>query len=221
MGIKPGRRARQAWWGPNIFGIHVGTGFYDTWRWEAYYSPKLWDSMEARIAPLEPDLDGTRRSEVQWSGWPDGGLSAEVWMRGWEPELGSEEEIEFLAAVAVKETEGVDMSNLDYEVRSHMLLGVMRVAFESRREKHLEDLKRRIIDAGRVDEDKAEQWVQEALKVMEPYVQKWDGWPAAEDRSELLRHILVENGQLFGRWKLAKGSKEFYFELKAPRAYCS
>jgi hypothetical protein len=54
--------------------------------------------------------------------------------------------------------------------------------------------------------------------VMEPYVQRWDAqWPAAiEDRSGLLRHILMENGQLFARWKLSPLSKEFNFELK-PR----
>lgn len=80
-----------------------------------------------------------------------------------------------------------------------------------------EDLKRWIVEAGRIDESKAEQWIQEVLMVMEPYVQMWDVWPAAaEDRSELLRHILMENAQLFPRCKLSFLSKEFNFELK-PR----
>ena len=191
------------------------------WAWEAHYSRKLWDSVEARIAPLEPNLDGTRKSEVHWCGWPDGGVGLQAWRRGWEPEVGSEEELGFLAAVAAKETESViHVSNLDYAMRSHMLLGVMRAAFESaERKRHVEDLKRRIVEASRIDdESKAEQWIQQVLMVMEPYVRKWDAqWPAAvEDRSELLRHILMENGQLFARCKLSPLFKEFDFELK-PR----
>ena len=202
-------------WNPNQFGVHVAQGSFDMWAWEAHYSQKLWDSIEARIAPLEPDLDGARKSEVDWCGWPDGGVGVQAWWRGWEPEVGSEEEIEFLAAVAVKETESTEVSNLDYAMRSHMLLGVMRAAFETEREKHMEDLKRWIIEAGRIDESKAEQWIQEVLMVMGPYVQKWDVWPAAvEERSGLLRHILIENGQLFARWKLSPASKEFDFALK-------
>lgn len=147
----------------------------------------------------------------------------QAWWRGWEPEVGSEEEIGFLAAVAVEETEGVvDVSNLDYAMRSHMLLGVMRAAFESaERERHVDDLKRGIVEAGRIDDkSKAVQWIQNVLMVMEPYVQKWDApWPAAvEDRSELLWQILIENGQLFARWKLSLLSKEFNFELKPTMA---
>jgi hypothetical protein len=202
---------------PNQFGIHIAQGAFDMWAWEAHYSQELWGSIEGRIAPLEPDLDGTRKSEVDWCGWPDGGVGVQAWWRGWEPEVGSEEEIEFLAAVAVKETEGIDVINLDYAMRSHMLLGVMRAAFEAEREKHVDDLKRWMVEAGRIDETKATKWILEVLMVMEPYVQKRNVWPVtAEDRSELLRHILVENGQLFARWKLSPLSKEFNFELK-PR----
>jgi hypothetical protein len=203
---------------PNQFGVYTAQGAFDVGAWEAHYSQKRWGSIEARIAALEPDLDGTRKSEVSWCGWPDGGVGVQAWWRGWEPEVGSEEEIEFLAAVAAKETEGFDVSDLDYAVRSHMLLGAMRVAFEIEREKHVEDLKRLIVEVGRIDETKAKQWVQEVLVVMEPYVLKWDVWPAAaEDRSELLRHTLLENGQLFARWKLSPLSKEFDFELKPRR----
>jgi hypothetical protein len=206
-------------WNPAQFGILLAQGWFDVWAWEAHYSRKLWNSIEARIAPLEPDLDGTRKNEVIGYGWPDGGVGVQAWWRGWEPELGSEEEIGFLAAVAVKETEDVvDVSNLDYAMRSHVLLGVMRAAFESaERERHVEDLKRGIFEAGRVDDERtAEQWIQEALMIMEPYVKKWDvQWPAAvEDRSALLRHILMENGQLFARWKLTPHAKAFDFELK-------
>ena len=216
------------------FGGKIADGRFDTWAWEAHYSRKLWDSIEARIAPLEPDLDGTRKSEVMWLGWPNGGVGKNAKWRGWEPEVGSEEIIGFLAAVAVKETESViDVSDLDYTIRSHMLLGVMRAAFEpagaEQRERQVNDLKRKIVEAGRIDdESKAEQWIQNALTIMEPYVQqKFTNeneieienaqWPAAvEDRSELLGRILTENGQLFARWPLSRHSKEFSFELK-PR----
>ncbi len=79
----------------------------------------------------------------------------------------------------------------------------------------MEDLKRWIVEAGSIDESKVELWIQEVRMVMAPYVQKWDVWPATvEDRSGLLRHILMENGQLFARWELSPASKEFDFELK-------
>lgn len=208
-------------WLFDLFGVHLAQGALDVWAWEAHYSRKRWDSIEGRIAPLEPDRDGTRKSEVQWCGWPDGGVAGQARWRRWKPEVGSEEEIDFLAAVAVKETEGViDVSNLDYAMRSHMLLGVLRAAFASadERERQMEELKRGIVEAGRIDdESKAEQWIQKVLMVMEPYVQKRDApWPAAvEDRSQLLRHILMENGQLFARCELH--SKEFNFELKPSK----
>lgn len=212
----PGPFTKKQKYRLNEFDVFVAQGGYDMWAWEAHYSPKLWDSMEARIAPLEPDLDGTRKSEVMWCGMPDGCYVEWAARRiGWEPEVGSEEEIQFLAAVAVKETEAIEMSNLDYTMRSHMLLGVMRAAFETEREKHMEDLKRLIVEADSYDESKVEQWIQEVRIVIEPYVQKWNVWPAAvEDWSGLLRHILMENGQLFARWKLSATCKEFDFQLK-------
>lgn len=49
--------------------------------------------------------------------------------------------------------------------------------------------------AGRLDETRAEQGIREALMVMVPYVRKMNVWPASDGgRSELLRHILAENG---------------------------
>jgi hypothetical protein len=209
-------------WNPNQFGLDIAQGGFDMWEWEAHYSREVWESEEARNAALEPDLDGTRKSEVWWCGMPDGGIGVYAGWRGWEPELGSEEEVGFLAAVAAKEAEAViGGGDLDYAMRSHMFVGVMRVAFESvERERYLEDLKRGIVEAGRIDDEKkAEEWIQKVLMVMEPYVQKKVDakWPAAvEDRSELLRQILMENGHLFARWKLSPLSKEFNFELK-PR----
>lgn len=45
------------------------------------------------------------------------------------PELGSEEEVEFMAALAAKGVEGCDVDALDYPTRSHMLLEGLRRAF--------------------------------------------------------------------------------------------
>ena len=93
-----------------------------------------------------------------------------------------------------------------------MLLGVMRAAFERDGYIHVEDLKGQIVEVGSTDESKrAEQWIQEGLRAMESYVQKCNSvWPTAnEDRSELLRYILVKNGQLFAKWKYSPLFKEF------------
>jgi hypothetical protein len=109
--------------------------------------------------------------------------------------LGSEEEIAFLAAVAVKETDGVDVNNLDYSMRSHMLLGVMLAVFEAERKKHVEDLKQRIVEASRIDEGKAEQWIRKVLMMIDSNVQKRGEWPSnAVDQDELLRRIMLEMG---------------------------
>lgn len=210
-------------WEHYMFGYLVAQGWYDTWAWEKYYSRERWENSYGVVPALEPDLDGTRPSEIGWCGLPDGGTGSMGRYRGWDPEVGGEEELPVLAAVAVKETENVEtsMSNLDYAMRSHLLLDVLRAAFETEmeREKHIDDLKRRIVEAGRLEEEsKAEQWIREALKLMEPYVHKRkDGWPAAvEDRGELLRQVLEENGQLFARWKVWPSCKEFNFKL-GPR----
>ncbi|KAL2752911.1 hypothetical protein ACRALDRAFT_1077976 [Sodiomyces alcalophilus JCM 7366] len=138
--------APSAGWDYNRFGYLIVQGIYDTWAWEAHYSPERWKDSVGVVPALEPDLDGTRKSEVNWCGWPDGaGPGAMAWMMGWDPELGSEEDILFLTAVAVKETEGVDASlgNLDYATRSHIFLAVIRAAFqtESEREASIHDLK--------------------------------------------------------------------------------
>lgn len=208
--------SKKKQWGYNGFDVYAAQGGFNMWAWEAHYSPKLWYSMEAQLAPLEGDLDGTRKSELRWCGLPEGYYVGEMSrLRGWLPEVGSEEEIEFLTAVAVKEAESIEVSNWDHAMRSHMLPGVIRFAFETEREKHMENLKRWIVAADIIDESKVEQWIQQVWMVMEPYVQKWNMWPAAvEDQSGLLRHILLENAQLFGRWKLSPTSKEFDFGLK-------
>jgi hypothetical protein len=81
--------------------------------WETHYSPERWHSAEARKIYLEPDLDGTREGEIMWCGMPDGGIGAYARWRGWEPELGSEEEVAFLAAVAGKKVESIWAEEVD------------------------------------------------------------------------------------------------------------
>ncbi|KAL4789609.1 hypothetical protein BDV19DRAFT_382956 [Aspergillus venezuelensis] len=150
-------------------------GRYDVYEWEGKYSVQVWKaSWERRGGVVEPDVEnGVWKSEVMWCG-------------GWEGELGSEEEIEFLAAVAVEETVGVELNMLDLAVRSHILLGVMRAAVKAGLER--EDLLQEL-ETG---------WCRVALGVMEPYVRIWRGvWPDTDKRGKTLRRILVENGQLF------------------------
>ncbi|KAL4971986.1 hypothetical protein BDW66DRAFT_155112 [Aspergillus desertorum] len=159
-----------------------------------------------------------------WCGWPDGGIGAYAWWMGWDGELGDEEEVEFLAAVAVGETKGVEMGDLDLAVRSHILLGVMGAAVKTgqEREDYLQVLEKGMVQSRRIKENKAGVWLKEALAVIEPYVRIWDGvWPEGEEeRGEMLRRILVENGQLFARYKLSPHLKEFNFEL-GPESWSS
>ncbi|KAF7522268.1 hypothetical protein PCG10_007569 [Penicillium crustosum] len=204
---------------PNMFGILVAQGAYDMYAWEAKYSAQLWEASAAMRGVAKPDMDGVWKSEVMWCGLPDGGVGPQAWCRGWEAEVGSEEEVEFLSAVAVEETVGVkaDVGELDFIVRSHMLLGVMRAAVERGRERDgfLDELARGMTGIGKIEEGRIRRWLREVLGVVEPYVKTWEGvWPTIEvERREVLRRILVENGQLFARWKLSPGLKEFSFAL--------
>lgn len=174
---------------------------------------------------VEPDLDGVGwKSEVMWCGWPDGGIEFYTRLRGWDGEVGSEEEVEFLAAVAVEETKGVQVElgigDLDFAVRSHVLLGVLRAVVKQGQEREvlLEELGNGMVAKGRIKVERAGKWLKEALGLVEPYIKVWGGvWPDAEEESrEMLRRILVENGQLFARWKVSPHLKEFTFEL-GPR----
>ncbi|RDW81616.1 uncharacterized protein DSM5745_05173 [Aspergillus mulundensis] len=214
--------SREAW-EPNSFGISVAQGAYDVYAWEGKYSAQLWKESGAGTGRgvVEPDVDGGWKSEVMWCGEPDGGVGMYAWCRGWEGEVGSEEEVEFLAAVAVEETVGVvaEVGELDLAVRSHVLLGAMRAAVETGREREafLEELERGMAKTGRIGEDRVGRWLREALRVVEPYVSGWEGvWPDAAERKKVLRQILGENGQLFGRWKVPPLLGEFSFEL-GPR----
>lgn len=212
----PSGSTKEAW-KPNGFGVLVAQGGLDVCAWEAQYSAQLWEASGAGREVVGPDLNGVWESAVEWCGWPDGGVGVQAWWSGWEGEVGSEEEVEFLAAVAVEETVGVEVGELDFAVRSHVLLGVMQAAVrEGRaREVFLEELERGMVKKGRIREGRAGRWLMEALGVVEPYVRIWDGaWPGAEEgRGEMLRRILVENGQLFARWKVSPLLKEFSFEL--------
>ncbi len=215
---------KEAAWGPSRFGVLVAQGGIDVFAWEERYSARLWEASAAAGREVaEPDLglDGTWKSGVRWCGMPDGGIGVQAWCRGWEEEVGSEEEVEFLAAVAVEETAGVGVGEWDFAMRSHMVLGVMRAAVMEgeEREVWLEEMERGVAGKGRIGEDRAGRWLSEVLAVVGPYVSMWDGvWPGAtEERGEVLRRILVENGQLFARWRVAPRlkEKEFGFELGA------
>ncbi|KAL4935057.1 hypothetical protein BDV06DRAFT_234741 [Aspergillus oleicola] len=207
-------------WDENNFGVLAAQGMYDVYEWQKKYSVQAWETSWEKSGVVEPDVeDGAWKSEIMWCGWPDGGIGAYAWWRGWEGELGGEEEVELLAAVAVEETKRVELGELDLAVRSHILLGVMRVTVKTgqEREDYLQVLEKGMVQSGRIKEDKAGVWLREALAVMEPYVRNWDVWPnTEEERSEMLRRILVENGQLFARYKLSPHSKEFNFKL-GPR----
>ncbi len=95
-------------WGPNCFGGLVAQGGIDVFAWEERYSARLWEASAGaggkEVAKPDLELDGTWKSSVQWCGMPDGGICVQAWRRGWGEEVGSEEEVEFLAAVAVDET---------------------------------------------------------------------------------------------------------------------
>lgn len=209
--------------GPNYFGIFVAQGGYDMWAWERHYSAERWHAVSD--VALEPDLDGTAKPAFGWCGWPDGGIGPEAVLRGWAPELGSEEEVEFMAAVAAKETEGCAMDSLDYSIRSHMLIGVLELAFvsETQRSERVAKLKQHIIEKGRLNEANADEWIQNVLEVMEPYALLQQVFPAKDEgRTALLRRILAENGQLFARggWKFSKRGPAhgLKFDLAVPMA---
>lgn len=199
--------------GPDRLGILVAQGLYDIHGLETEYLVQI-------SGGEGPDGD-SQSEQVIWCGWPDGGIGVQAWWRGWEGEVGSEEEVEFLAAVAVEETlglglQGIDMNELDLSIRSHILLAVMHATVKDRqeRERFLGELKRRMVQEELIDRERAGAWVREALEIMEPYVREWQGvWPGVEERGKMLRRILVENGQLFARWRVSPASKEFTFEM--------
>ncbi|GAD99157.1 hypothetical protein ANI_1_470124 [Paecilomyces variotii No. 5] len=218
-GPSPSRLTRitsRETWGPNSFGILVAQGKYDIHRLEAEYL--------AQVSGSEVAKGDSESEQVMWCGLPDGGIGAQAWWRGWEEEVGSEEEVEFLAAVAVEETvglglEGIKMDELDLSIRSHILLAIMQAAVKDgqERERFLGDLERRMVQKGRIGKSSAGRWAREALGIVEPYVRIWQGvWPGAEERGEMLRRILVENAQLFARWRVSPLLKQFLFEL-GPR----
>lgn len=207
--------SREDWW-PNSFGILVAQGKYDIhWSKAEYF---------AQVSGGEVTEGDGELKQVIWCGLPDGGIGVQAWWRGWEEEVGGEEEVEFLAAVAVEEIAGLglvgmDMDELDLSIRSHILIAAMQAAVKDGQEREcfLGELERRMVEKGRISKERAGRWAKEALGVMEPYVRIWQGvWPGAEERGEMMRRILVENAQLFARWRVSHLSKQFSFEL-GPR----
>lgn len=115
---------------------------------------------------------------------------ADAWRSGRDPKVGSDEEMALLAAVALKETEAAvgmtsGSSGLDYAMRSHMLLAVLRTALMAGEdaEKEVGALKTKFPDGRRLEaEAAAESRIREGLRVMKPYVQKQHGvWPDTDE----------------------------------------
>ncbi|KAL4915011.1 hypothetical protein BDW62DRAFT_204100 [Aspergillus aurantiobrunneus] len=207
LGSPAAKAVSRESWEPNTCGILAAQGAYDVYAWEEKYSAQVWEASWERRGVVEPDVeDDVWKTEVVWCGWLDGGIGAEAWWRGWEREVGGEEEVEFLAAVAVEETVGVDLDKLDFAVRSHVLLGVMQAAVKEgqKRQVFLEELEGGMVQSKRIREDTAGVWLREALGVVEPYIRIWEGvWPDTEEWAEVLRRMLVDNGQLFAKWKVS------------------
>lgn len=229
LGLFSSYRPSDKWlWDPDWpFGAEVAVGEKDLWAWEAHYSPELWASPAAEVTRLDPDLDGTRKSDVTGCSWPDGyGLVAEAWNSGWDPEVGSTEEVAFLAGIAVKETEELlaDATRTpDCAVRSHIPLGTLRAAFEAdlEREESIARLSKAVVEAGRLDDEAAaREWIRRALKIAEKYAHELGNVrPAsAEVWAGVFKKMLEENGQLFWQWSPRKGERrglrDFTFRLK-------
>jgi hypothetical protein len=200
----------------SAFTIYIAQGKYDIQGLEAEYL--------AQVSGGEVTEGDSQSEQVIWCGLPEGGIGEQAWWRGWEEEVGIEEEVQFLAAVVVEETvglglQGIEVNELDLSIRSHILLAVMQAAVKDRqeRERFLGELERRMVQKGRIGEERAGRWARAALGFMEPYVREWQGvWPGAEEWGKMLRRILVENAQLFARWRVSPVSKQFTFEL-GPR----
>jgi hypothetical protein len=143
---------------------------------------------------------------------------------GWEEELGSEEEIVFLAAVAAREVELLASKRAEvvttkapttagndpkYAVRSFILLEVLRAAFETDRARYLDNLKQRVMDAGRLDSSTVGPWMNKVLEIMEPYAAERTPPTDLAGWIRLLHDVLVENGQLLGRWKQMGGQNPY------------
>lgn len=190
---------------------NIGREYTDVLKWNQEYSLERWYSSEASAKFLEPDREAADDFYlVQFHGYPDGGSGSYCESRGWLAEVGSEEEVEFLVAVAMKELEGVDnIHALDFTIRSHMLMGVLCMICElSPRElqNSKATLRRQVIAAGRLEgEDEAERWIEKVMKVMASYVTKPDEVSTEETlswagRLQILERILLKNGQLFARY---------------------
>lgn len=131
-----------------------------------------------------------------------------------------------MAAVAAKETEGYDINALNYGLRSHILLAILRLTFmpaESEEHREYSDkIRQGTLDKGRLNEARYDEWFNNVLKVMQPYAEEKKEFPVMdEDRRAFLRRILAENGQLFARggWQFNPSSARmpkrcFMFDLE-------
>jgi hypothetical protein len=84
----------------------------------------------AQVSPGKVVEPQPSKPVLFWCGIPDGGTAFQALQRGWQEEIGSEEEVEFLATIAMEETAGlgagaIKMDELDCSIRSHILLAVI------------------------------------------------------------------------------------------------
>ncbi|KAF7713170.1 Uncharacterized protein PECH_001715 [Penicillium ucsense] len=195
--------------GPCAFGELVAMGF-----WNIHW-------LSGRYVAQVTGQEFTQPEKKYWYTWPDGGTDACAAYRGWKEEIGSEEEVQFLAAVACQETAGLSdkesaLGEFDLSVRSHILLAIMQatVKDQAARAEFLDDLEERMVRASIIESERVKLWMSEVSKIMESYTHEWQGkWPGSGKGESTLRRILVENPQLFAFWNYSWCSKQFYFEL--------
>lgn len=118
-----------------------------------------------------------------------------------------------MAGIAVKEIEEL-LANAtrtpDCAIRSHILLGTLRAAFEVdvEREESIARLSKAVVEAGRLDDEAAAgEWIRRALKIAEKYALELGNVrsASAEVWPGVFKKPLEENGQLFWQWTPRKG----------------
>lgn len=204
---------------------YIPAGRIDVLSWQKFYTAHRWLSAEGRTTFLAPDADGSEYHVLKPDNEFQGGNDTIECYRGWTPEIGSEEEIDFLASVAIEELRHVtDLGALDYVHRSHMLMAILRIAEADDQADATTTLGREFLKTTRFEDSfAAEEWINQALDIMRPYVRHWTEEHVAlgtdtRNRMTLLGRILLENGQLFGRYKFATENFEgSIFELRSRR----
>ncbi|KAJ5469713.1 hypothetical protein N7539_009331, partial [Penicillium diatomitis] len=125
---------------------------------------------------------------------------------GGSEEIESEKEVQYLAAIAVEQTQTLrltekesDLDDFNVSIRSYILLTARQATVKDRaeRENFLEELQRRVVQVSIIQSERVQICVAGVLNIMESYSREWQGrWAGSEDESTLLRRILLDNSQL-------------------------